>query len=227
MPLRARAPATEENRPGRSGAATMTWGGCSETDGSPERAHLVDELLVRRHDAVRRGWLCFSLEHAVGAIDEVGDEAGLPGAPGGRAGRPAVGLGQCRQQMEGQPVADGLCDTSNGRGIVEVASGGGVRQQEVLADEVDQHGDVGWSEPHARRDAVDDLDPDGGVIAREPLADVVQEGTDEEKVRPFDGVGELGRQCGGFQEVTIDGVGVVGVALGFVANGRPFGDQPD
>ena len=35
MPLRARAPATDENRPGRSGAATMTWGGRSDTDGSP------------------------------------------------------------------------------------------------------------------------------------------------------------------------------------------------
>ena len=170
--------------------------------------------------------LRLSLEHAVGAFDEIGDEAGLPGTPGGRTGRPAVGLGQGGQQVQGQPVADGLCDTGDGGGIVEIAPGGGVRQQEVLANEVDQDGDVGRSESHARGDAVDHLDADCGVIAREPLADVVQEGADEEEVRPFDGVGELGGQCGGLQEVTVDGVGVVGVALGLVADGRPLGDQP-
>ena len=49
----------------------------------------------------------------------------------------------------------------------------------------------------------------------------------EQEVRPLDGVGELGGQCGGFQQMTVDGVGVVGVALGFVADGRPLRDQPD
>ena len=36
MPCRASTPATEESRPGRSGAATTTWGGSSDTAGSPE-----------------------------------------------------------------------------------------------------------------------------------------------------------------------------------------------
>ena len=119
--------------------------------------------------------LCFPLEHAVGALDEVGDEAGLPRTPGGRTGRPAVCLGQGRQQVEGQPVADGLCDAGDGGGIVEVASGCGVRQQEMVTNEVDQHGDVSRSKPHTRGDAVDHFDADRGVIARESLADVVQE----------------------------------------------------
>ena len=128
--------------------------------------------------------------------------------------------------MQGQPVADGLSDTGDGGGIVEVTSGGGVGQQEVLTNEVDQHGDVGRSETHARGDAVDDLNTDRGVIAREALTDVVQEGADEEEVRPFDGVGELGGQRGGFQKMTVNGVGVVGVPLGLVADGRPLRDQP-
>ena len=95
-----------------------------------------------------------------------------------------------------------------------------------MADEVDQDGDVGRREPHAGGDAVDDLDADRGVIAGEPLADVVQEGADEEEVGSFDRVGELGGQRGGFQEMTVDGEGVIGVALGLVADGGPLGDEP-
>ena len=121
----------------------MTWGGWSETDGKPGRADLGHELPVRRHDAVRRGRLRLALEHAVGAFDEVGDEAGLPGAPGRGAGRPAVGLGQGGEQVQRQPVAGGPRDAGDGGGIVEVAPGGGVGQQEVVAHEIDQDGDVG------------------------------------------------------------------------------------
>ena len=40
-------------------------------------------------------------------------------------------------------VADGLRHAGDGLRIVEVASGRGVGQQEMLAHEVDQYGDVG------------------------------------------------------------------------------------
>ncbi len=159
--------------------------------------------------------------------DEVGDEACLPGPPGRRAGRLAVGLGQCGEQMQREPVAGGLRDPRNGGGVVEVAPGCGVGQQEVVAHEVDEDGDVVLVEAHPRADAVDHLDADGGVVAREPLADVVQEGPDQEEVGPIDGVGEAGRQCGGLEQMTVDGVGVVGVALGLVPDGGPFGNQAD
>ncbi len=111
-------------------------------------------------------------------------------------------------------------------GSSRVAPGGGVGQQEVVAHEIDQDGDVGGGEPHASADAVDHPNADGGVVARETLADVVQESADEEEVRPLDGVGEPGGQCGGFEEVTVDREGVVGVALGLVADGRPLRNQP-
>ena len=71
------------------------------------------------------------------------------------------------------------------------------------------------------------LDADRGVVARESLADVVQEGPDQQEVGPIDGVGETGRQCGGLQQMTVDGVGVVGVALGLVPDRGPFGNQAD
>ncbi len=172
-----------------------------------------------------RGRFRLALEHAVGALDEVGDEARLPGAPGGGAGGPAVGLGQRGQQVQRQPVAGGLRHAGDGGGVVEVAPGGGVGQQEMVAHEVDQDRDVVGGEAHPRGDAVDHLDADRGVIAREALADVVQEGADEEEVRPLDGVGQPGRQRGGLEQMTVDREGVVGVALGLVADGRPLGDQ--
>ncbi len=95
----------------------------------------------------------------------------------------------------------------------------------MVAHEVDEHRDVGRREPHPGGDAVDDLDPDRGVIAGEALADVVQEGADEEEVGPFDRVGEPGGQRRGLQQVTVDGEGVVGVPLGLVADGRPLGNE--
>ncbi len=72
----------------------------------------------------------------------------------------------------------------------------------------------------------DDLDADGGVVAREPLADVVQQGADEEEVGPFDVLGQSGGQCGGLEQVPVDGEAVVGVALRLVAHGGPFGQEP-
>ena len=74
---------------------------------------------------------------------------------------------------------------------------------------------------------VDDFDPDCRVITGEPLPDVVQEGADEEEVGSFDRVGEFGSQRDSFQQMTVDGEGVVGVALGLVADGCPFRDEPD
>ena len=129
--------------------------------------------------------------------------------------------------MEREPVAGGLCNLRNGRGIVEVAPGCGVGQQEVVADEVHQDGDVVLVETHPRADAIDHFDADRGVVAREPLADVVQEGPDQEEIRSFDGVGQPRSERDGLQEMTVHGVGVVGVALGLVPDGRPLWNKAD
>ena len=69
--------------------------------------------------------------------------------------------------------------------------------------------------------------PTVGVVAGEALADVVQQRADQEEVGPLDRVGQPRRQGRGFEQVPVDGEGVVGVALGLVAHGGPLGDQPD
>ncbi len=94
-----------------------------------------------------------------------------------------------------------------------------------MAHEVHQHVDVGRRETHARGDAVDDLHADGRVVAGKALADVVQEGADEEQVGPLHRVGQLGGQRGGFEQVPVHREGVVGVALRLVPDGGPLGNE--
>ncbi len=188
-------------------------------------AHFFHEVPVGLHDAIRAGGLGLTLEHVVGPLDEVGDEAGLPVAPGGGPRGPAVRLGQGGEQVERQSVADGAGDAGDRGGIVEVAPRGRVGQQEMMAHEVDQHVDVGGREPHARGDVLDDLHADGGVVAGITLADVVQKRADQEQIRPLDPIGQLGGECRGLQEVPVDGEGVVGVALGLVAYRGPLGNE--
>jgi len=67
--------------------------------------------------------------------------------PRQRTGRLAIGFGQGRQQVQGQRIADGLCDAGDGGGIVKVTPGGGIREKEMLTDEVDEYGDVGGCKP--------------------------------------------------------------------------------
>ena len=171
--------------------------------------------------------LAFPRQHAVGALHQVGDQPGLPGSPGRGPGGPAVGFGQGTEQMQRHPVADRLGDRGDGGGIVEVAPGGRVGQEQVEAHHVDQDGHIVRVEAHASSDTVDDLDADRGVVARKALADVVQQRADQQEVGSFDPVGQLGRQGGGLKEVTVDRVGVIGVALRLVAHCRPLGDQAD
>jgi hypothetical protein len=127
--------------------------------------------------------------------------------------------------VQRHPVADGAGDTGDRGGIVEVATRGRVGQQEMEPHEVDKDVDIGGRETHARGDVLDDLHADGGVIPGEPLADVVQERADEEQIGPFDPVGQLGGERRGLQQVPVDGVRVVRVALGLVAHGGPLGNE--
>ena len=75
------------------------------------------------------------------------------------------------------------------------------------------------------RDALDHLHADRGVVAREALADVVEQGADEEEVGPLDPSGQAGGERGGLEQVPVDGEAVVGVALGLVAHGGPLGEE--
>ena len=62
-------------------------------------------------------------------------------------------------------------------------------------------------------DALDQVDPDLGVVARVALAEVVQQRAEHEQVGPRDPVGQLGGVGRRLPQVPVDGVAVVGVAL--------------
>ena len=66
--------------------------------------------------------------------------------PGGEA----VGLGEAGEQPEREQVAHGLGHGLDGGRVVEVAPGGDVGEQEVVADHRLEHGHVGGREPHPR-----------------------------------------------------------------------------
>ena len=75
-----------------------------------------------------------------------------------------------------------------------------------MLDERADHRDVLRWERHPRTDLVDELDPDLRVVARIPLADVVQQRADEQEVRPCDVAHVVACVDDGLQEVTVDGV---------------------
>ena len=110
--------------------------------------------------------------------------------------------------------------------VVEVAAGGHVGQQQVVAAQRDEHGGVGRVEPHARADPGQQLDADLGVVAGAALADVVEQGAEHEQVGPVDPAGQPGAAHRGLPQVPVDGEAVVGVALRLAAHAGPLGHVP-
>ncbi len=103
---------------------------------------------------------------------------------------------------------------------------GHVGQQEVVLHEAHQHLDVGRWETEPRADAPDERHPLGRVIARVPLAEVVEQRPEQQQVGTIDPAGEGGGVGGRLPEVAVDGEAVVGVALRAAAHGRPLREQP-
>ncbi len=159
------------------------------------------------------------------AADEVADELGLPVPPGRRTGGQAVGLGERGQQREGERVLHGGGHLLDGGGVVEVAPGGDVGQEQVVAHHRLQHRHVGGVEPEPRSDRGQQVDAHVGVVARVALADVVQQGADHEQVGPVGARHEPGRVGRRLHEVPVDGEAVVGVALRLAPHGFPLGQD--
>ncbi len=157
------------------------------------------------------------------ALYQVRDQPRLPRSPGRGTGGEAVGLDERGEQFEARPVADLSGDTLGGRRVVEVPSGRGVREKEVETDHLDQglHVRGGQADPGA--DLRGHHHADLGVVTGESLADVVEERSEQQQVGALDPVGERRRVRGGLEQVPVDGVAVVRVALGFVAHGGPLG----
>ncbi len=91
-------------------------------------------------------------EDVTGATDKLGDQARLPRAPRRWTGREAVGLGQRGQQLEGAEVAHKGCHRGGRSGIVEVSTSGHIGQEQVVANQRLQGGDVGAAEAEPRTD---------------------------------------------------------------------------
>ena len=94
-----------------------------------------------------------------------------------------------------------------------------------MAHEGGQHVDVGSGQAKAVPDALDQVDTDDRVVPLVALAEVMEERAEHEEVGPRDPVGELGRVGRRLPQVPIDGVAVVGVALGPGPDWRPLGQQ--
>ncbi len=159
-------------------------------------------------------------------IDKISHQPSLPAAPGRRAGRDGVGLGQVGEQREGGRAPDRGGDAFDRERVVEIAAGRRVREQQVVPDEIDQGGHVLWRETHVLGEVLDELDPRLGVVARRPLADVVQQCAHDQQIGALDPIGEGGRVGRSLEEVPVHGEAVVGVALGPVAHLFPLGQEP-
>ena len=227
MPCRASAPATAESRPGPVGGGDDHPGRIEGDRGQPGGVYLVDQHLILGGRGAGPAGRASPASTRSARVDQLRHQTGLPGAPGRGAGGAAVRLGQRAEQVQRHPVAGGPGHVGHRRRVVEVAPGGGVGEEEVVPHQVHQDLDVVRAESHAGGHACGRGPCPPAVWSPGiPLADVVQQGADQQEVGSLDPVGEPCRQCGGLQEVPIDGIGVVGVALGLVADGGPLGDEP-
>ena len=179
-------PATRANMPGRSGNTTV-------------RRSSTPSMMRRRWASRAR---CWGLGNAAEATsdsspppstwavraDELPDQLVLPRAPGRGSGGEGVGLGQRIEEAQRGEVARGFGDVGDGVVVGEVAAGGHVGQQQVVADHLLEHLGVAFGEAHAGAHDRHLLDADVDVVARVALADVVQEGADDEQVGAVDPV---------------------------------------
>src|SRR6266567_3403577 len=115
------------------------------------------------------------------APDQLLDQACLPGRPGGGAGRTGVGLGQGVQQRQRPRVADRPGDRAHRGGVVKVAAGGRIGQQQVVADQLGEHRAVGGGQAEAAAHGRRQPRARDGVVARPALAEVVQQRGQQQK----------------------------------------------
>ncbi len=130
------------------------------------------------------------------------------------------------QQFEGALGADGVGDRADGGGVVQVAPGGGLDEEQVVADEGGEDGGVRAVEADAGGGVAGDGLAGDAVVAGPALAEVVQQCGDEEEVGAAHAAGERGGADGGLDQVAVDGPQVDGVALRAAADAFPVGQQP-
>lgn len=95
-----------------------------------------------------------------------------------------------------------------------------------MAYERGEHGDVRAVEADPGGHVLRDDLAGHGVVAGPALADVVQQGGDQQQVGAVDAAGELRGADGRLDQVAVDGPDVDGVALRAAADALPVGQQP-
>src|SRR5690606_6619469 len=105
--------------------------------------------------------------------------------------------------------------------VVQVTPGRGLGKQQVVADHGGQHVHVLRGQPDAGADVADHHLAGRGVVAGPALADVVQQGGDQEEVGTGDLTGVAGGVGGRLDQVAVDGETVDGVALRTVPHALP------
>ena len=130
--------------------------------------------------------------HECDPFDQRGEEAGFPRAPRRGPGRDGVGLGERCQEAEPFRGLDPRRHQQDRRGVVEVAAGRNVGQQQVLLDHQDHSVDVIGLVPHAPHDRRTEFHADDRVLTRIALADVVQQRSHDQEVGAGHSIGQAG-----------------------------------
>ena len=221
---RVRTPATVASSPGRSGAATVTVLPSAQQLEPPaaSRAPLLG--------SEGRGRCSREVAGPPGRRRSA-RPAGRPGRPSTvprrtdrspgcrpRSGRPAAP--GCPGRRRRRPPAAAVAGSSRSR---RVATSGSSRWWRTI---VSQGGDIAVGQAEAGGQLPYQRDADVGVIAAAALADVMQEGAEQQQIRAGDRRGSGRRPGRGLHQVPIDGEAVVGVALRLVANRCPLGQVP-
>ena len=179
------------------------------------------------------------IEHALDLGHELADQRLAPRRPRRRAGGERVGLREQVQRREPFRRLDPRGDVQDQVVVAEIASGGGVGQEQVLGHHEPSELARRRLDIHAGEDRGRDPVADQHVPALPVLADVVQERPEERAVPFLDvtgrhdlerivrvGLGEgAGHPVERPQQVHVDRVSVVRVALRATAHVDPFGDQ--
>src|SRR5690606_40750363 len=125
-------------------------------------------------------------------LHQIGDEEGAPGRPGGGSGGEGVGLGEGVQQFQGAGRGDGVGDRADGGRVVQVAPGGRLDEEQVVAHQRGDHLDVVGVEADAGGHVPGDDLAGHRVVAGTALADVVQTRGEEQPVGAVHTTGEDG-----------------------------------
>ena len=163
---------------------------------------------------------------AAGADDEVREQRPLPGGPRQRSGGQRICLGKGREELQELHRAHRAGHRRDRVGVIQVPTRGDLGQQQVVPAQVDERLAVRLVVAQVRGDLADQAHPDVGVVLpRPPLADVVQQRTHEQQVRPVHPSGQGTGLHSGLQQVPVDGVPVDRVVLGRGAHDLPVRDQ--